>query len=141
MVAMNTDHIATQEAPYPLILADLVKRLTYKEDWYFALDHLDRGQGSEGLTLSIRITAPDSVNPGKEISVVHYMIVPPAAYNQRHWERWLLDQILLVEQHEACEFFKIDGERIFGPHHAPGNNPYTIFEHADYAETKPNYRG
>lgn len=34
------------------------------------------------------------------------MPVPAAAYNEQSWTRWLLEQILLVEKHEAMEFFK-----------------------------------
>src|ERR1044071_3983009 len=104
-----------QEAPDPQILVDLVKSLRYKEGWRFHLNEIDRGQGSKGLTLTIDITCQDSYHPENQLRVLHYMIVPPAAYDEKSWCRWLLDQILLVEQHEACEFFLINGHRPYAP--------------------------
>src|SRR5690242_18444355 len=96
-----------QTAADPTILFELVAKLSYKDGWRFILQDLDRGQGSAGLTLIIQVTSPDSYHPEQNITVNHYMIVPPAAYDERSWVRWLLEQILLVEQHEACEFFQI----------------------------------
>jgi hypothetical protein len=128
----------SQEVPYPAVLADLVNRLKYKPGWYINLRDVDRGQGSKGLTLEILIKAYDSYNvaSGENYRVMHYLPVPPAAYNERSWRRWLLDQILLVEQHEACEFFMIDDDRPFAPYHHDGNNPYTIFELSSVTETE-----
>jgi hypothetical protein len=132
-----------QEAPYPAVLADLVGCLRYKAGWRFSLADLDRGQGSKGLTLVINITGPDTYHPENRISVNHYMLVPPAAYDRRSWRRWLFDQVLLVELHEAMEFFVLvdmpgylgqDGkqyeltQRPYAPSHGPGNDPYMIRE-------------
>ena len=83
-----------QEAPDPQPLRDLVAQLEYKDGWLFDLVDLDRGQGSKGLTLRITATVHDSYQPDATIRVLHYMPVPPAAYDQRSWQRWLLDQIL-----------------------------------------------
>lgn len=119
-----------QQAPEPVILKSLLERFTYRPGWRAFLRNLDRGQGSEGTTLVIHATVPDTYHPGAaDITIAHYFPVPPAAYDETSWRRWLLDCILLVEQHEACEFFAIDGERVFAPHHGPGENPYTIYEH------------
>jgi hypothetical protein len=138
-----TDRVMTQTAPWPDVLAELVAVLKYKPGWHFALYDLDRGQGSKGLTLVITIHTPDSYAPERTIAVAHYMLVPPAAYDGRSWQRWLFEQILLVERHEACEFFQIvemdwykgqDGEqhrivnRPYAPSHGPGNDPYLIRE-------------
>jgi hypothetical protein len=130
-----------QTAPYPDELAALVKSLKYKPRWEFALKDRDRGQGSKGLTLAIYIEEPDTYRPEEMMSVVHYMPVPPAAYDRRSWQRWLLEQVLLVERHEACEFFQIDGARPYAPNHAPGNDPYIVFDHATAEERATNYRG
>lgn len=118
----------TQSAAYPHDLASLVQRLQYKQGWSFSLTHKERGQGCEGLTLSVLVECEDSYNPGMRLNVMHYIIVPAAAYDERAWMRWLLDQILLIESHEACEFFKVDGRRPFSPNHGPGRNPYSILE-------------
>jgi hypothetical protein len=139
-----TERTATQTAPYPEGLADLVKHLTYRPGWQVSLvDDLDRGQGSEGITLVITTCGYDSYHPdqGENYRVNHYMPVPPAAYNQHSWTRWLLDQLLLVERHEACEFFAIDGERVYGPHHGPGNDPYIIFDHGTELDRRTSFRG
>lgn len=149
--------VNTNEAPYPAELALLVERLEYKSGWTFTLDHIDRGQGSAGLTLSILITTPDSYNHEVTRRVVHYMPVPPASFDRRSWQRWLLEQVLLVERHEACEFFTFvtkgdfvlrDGTRSteirnkpYAPSHGPGNDPYMVREIGTEADVKTSFRG
>lgn len=135
------DPRATQVSPFPQELADLVDKLKYKDGWRFRLNQIDRGQGSEGLTLAITIDCVDTYNLEMPMRIVHYMPVPPAAFNEGSWKRWLLSQILLVEQHEACEFFQIDGKRPYAPHHGPGCDPYQIFEHGDLQDARTNYLG
>lgn len=130
-----------QIAPEPKALHALVDKLQYKPDWTFTLEDIDRGQGSEGLTLKILVKSPNSYQPEHNIYVNHYMIVPPAAYDERAWQRWLLDQILLVETHEACEFFQIARERPFAPNHGPGRNPYSVIEQGTQVDAETNYRG
>jgi hypothetical protein len=123
------DREMTQTAPFPHALDNVVRRLTFKPGWRFDLEDMDRGQGSKGLTLDISVTGPNSYDPdGLPIRVHHYFIVPAAAYDERAWLRWVFDQCLLVEVHEAGEFFKIDGSRPFAPNHGPGRNPYSILE-------------
>jgi len=129
-----------QAAPYPQILADLVRRLSYR-NWEFKLEDRDRGQGSRGLTLTILTFNEDSYNPGKVRPIYHYMLVPPAAYNERSWRWWLFQQCLLVEQHECMEFFKIDGKRPYAPLHGPGNDPYLVHERSTDREVRTMYTG
>jgi hypothetical protein len=132
----------TQSAPFPVALKSLIDRLTYKEGWRFTLEDIDRGQGSQGLTLNITITCQDSYSDTPRLRrVAHYMIVPAAAYDERAWTRWLLDQCLLVEQHECCEFFRIDGKRPFSPNHGPGRNPYSILEKGTFRDAAVMYTG
>ena len=130
-----------QAAPDPELLFELVKRLEYKPNWAFRLEDADRGQGSEGLTFSIYISGPDTDDVERDIHVVHYMIVPAASFNEISWRRWLFDQILLVEQHEASEFFKIDGEKVYAPNHGPGYDPYVVREFTTPEEREINFRG
>lgn len=131
-----------QTAPDPAPLRALVDGLTYKRNWDFRIaDALNRGQGSEGTTLVITIVTPNSYNHEQLRSVAHYMPIPPAAFNGGSWQRWLLDQILLVEQHEACEFFTIDGEKPYAPNHGPGNNPYTINDLSTDEQRRTSFRG
>jgi hypothetical protein len=131
----------TQEAPFPTILANLVEKTKYRDGWEFYLMNRDRGQGSKGLTLAIYVTCVDTYQPDKQIRIVHYFIVPAAAYDERSWRRWLFEQILLVERHEAAEFFQIDGKRPYAPNHGPGNDPYIIFEEGTLQEKRTDYLG
>ena len=140
-----------QVAPDPAVLAGLVDRLDYNppgREWSFSLLDMDRGQGSDGLTLVINITGPDTYNPRHFVSVNHLMIVPAAAYDARSWQRWLFDQIGLVELHERCEFFKIADSpgsehvtRPYAPSHGPGNDPYLIREVGTLEDVETTFRG
>lgn len=130
----------TQSAPYPAELAALVGELSYKDGWEFSLEHLDRGQGSAGLTLCILIACPDSYT-GRMTRVMHYFPVPPAAYDARSWRRWLFEQVLLVERHEAMEFFTITGDKPYAPSHGPGNDPYVVRELGTDLDRRTSFRG
>jgi hypothetical protein len=131
----------TQTSPWPEALERLVDKLTYKKGWTFSLEERDRGQGSVGLTLAILIECVDSYDPSRIMSVYHYFIVPAAAYDERSWRRWLFDQIVLVELHEAMEFFAIDGDKPYSPSHAPGNDPYMVREVGTDVDRRTNFRG
>lgn len=141
---------ARQQAPYPRELAFLVARLRYRPGWKFRLDEVDRGQGSSGLTLIIMTSGYDSYHPdrGKGYRVSHFMPVPPAAYDARSWQRWLFEQCLLVERHEAMEFFAIcdsphseHATRPYAPSHGPGNDPYLVRELGTSADQRTSFRG
>lgn len=133
----------TQVAVYPQILEELVEKLSYRPKWRFALSQVDRGQGSVGLTFSVFTMGYDTYHPdrGENYGVVHYFPVPPAAYDERSWRRWLLDRIIEVETHEACEFFQIGDERPYAPHHGPGNDPYIVFEHGTDEDVRTSFKG
>lgn len=135
-----TQQLNQQEAPFPHALAELVESVSYRPRWEIDLVDIDRGQGSKGLTLVIRAVVEDSLAPVRTIGVAHYFIVPAASYNRRSWMRWLLDRCIDVETHEACEFFRIDGERLYAPHHSEGENPYTVFEISDLATAQKSSR-
>src|SRR4051794_27853412 len=133
----------SQLAAYPEILSELVQRLAYRPGWRFALDRIDRGQGSEGLTFIVTSLGYDSYHPdrGETYRVHHYFPVPPAAFDERSWRRWLLERLLEVERHEACEFFQIGDERPYAPHHGPGNDPYIVFDHGTDEDVRTSFRG
>jgi hypothetical protein len=138
---MNPPLQMSQSAPYPHELRDLVRSCVYKPGWTFSLGRVDRGQDSIGLTMTIRVTNPDSYDPTRYQSVLHYFIVPAASYNRRSWRRWLFERIRDVETHEACEFFQVDGERPYAPLHGPGNDPYFVYELASAEDVDTNFRG
>lgn len=131
----------TQIAPYPHALDALITGLVYKPGWSFRLHDQDRGQDSVGLTLTITVTTPDSYNHANIIRVAHLFPVPPAAYDVRSWQRWLLDRIGDVDLHERCEFFTINGEKPYAPSHGPGNDPYLIREIGTDLDVRTSYTG
>lgn len=136
-------NVMSQEAPFPSVLAELVEQMAYRPNWEFSLRHVNRGQGSVGLTLEVLTVGYNTYHPdrGETYRVWHYMPVPPAAYDRRSWQRWLLDQMLLIERHEACEFFVVGDERPYAPHHGPGNDPYIIFDHGSDRDVRTSFRG
>lgn len=136
-----SDDMMRQVAPFPHALNDLVDTVSYKEGFRFRLQHLDRGQGSEGLTLIVTVFGKDTYHPDTVRGVNHYFIVPAASYNEQNWRRWLFDRVLDIETHEACEWFMIDGERPYSPLHSPGNDPYFIRELATDEERRTDFRG
>jgi hypothetical protein len=133
-----------QQAPYPTVLEELVAKVKYRPGWRVRLmAGLDRGQGSVGTTLVITTMGFDSYHPesGRDYRVNHYMPVPPAAYDERSWRRWLFEQFLLVERHECMEFFQIGKRRLYAPHHGPGNDCYAVFEHGTAEDVRTMYTG
>lgn len=160
-----------QEAPYPHALAELVKSVRYRPGWTVTLiddlgrdyapdDHRhERAPLGSGMTLDITTQGYNSYHPerGQTYSVHHYFIVPAATWNKRSWRRWLFDQFVKVETHEAMEFFQIvyEGEfvnrqgetateyveRPYAPHHGPGEDPYIIFEHGTDEDRRMSFRG
>jgi hypothetical protein len=119
--------VMRQEAPYPDALAALVAEL-HVEDlrrWSFRLDDdCGRHAGAHGLTLIITVETADAYRPGEPYTVTHYFWVPAESYDRAGWQRWLLDQCLLVDRHEIMEGFMIGGRRPFAPGHGGGHSPY-----------------
>lgn len=130
-------------APYPDALAEIVADLEYRPGWTFKLEHIDRGQGSEGLTFIVTSLGYDTYHPerGENYGVYHYFPVPPAAYVRSSWLRWVLDRLIEIETHEACEFMVVDGKRPFAPVHAPGHDPYAVREVARIEDVETDFRG
>lgn len=142
-----------QIAPYPTELRDLVDKFAYRPGWTATLRHMVRDRVdpnddlsdplTEGLTLDITTRGYNSyhVDRGPNYGVHHYMIVPAATYTRDSWQRWLLEMCFLVERHEACEFFQIDGEHPYAPHHGPGEDPYTVWHHGTEHQARTSFRG
>lgn len=158
----------TQTAPWPKELEELVEAFRYKPGWYFRLiqdlprdfepedhDHLKDpiGHGTTLVITSLTYNSYEEYGPfdPPNYRVNHYKIVPAATFNQKAWRRWILDQCLEVEQHEACEFARwIDGNypdgreivhRPFAPLHGPGENPYVIHEYSTDEQRRTSFRG
>lgn len=110
-------------------LAELVGAITYKPGWSFRLDVEYDDDGSGGLLFFVLSDTENSLDPSKRIRVRHGFLVPNASYNRDTWAAWLFDRVRDVETHEAGEFFQLDGERVFAPHHGNGENPYLVWHH------------
>jgi hypothetical protein len=156
--------VMLQVAPYPEILAGLVRRLRYRADrgWRVRLDDdcqrdkPGRHAGeSRGMTLVVTRCGPDSYHPEREIAVNHYFAVPPATY-EASWTRWLFDRLGQVDDHERMEDFTLvatehsirDGqsipqelERPYAPNHGPGWDPYLITVERTPADRRTSFRG
>jgi hypothetical protein len=139
-----------QVAPYPVILADLVRQLSYRHHlgWRTWLeDDLQRDKPgrhsgeSRGLTLVVQRCGPDTYHPERVIPVNHYFPVPPATYDRRSWQRWLFDRLGDVDTHERMEDFVIDGQRPYSPSHGPGSNPYLVRELGTELDRRTSFRG
>jgi hypothetical protein len=101
------------------VLRALIPRLSYKEGWEFRLDDNDR--------LMIRLEAPNSLDPGRRVGIVHTCPMTPWPLDERALARWVFEHVAKVERHEACEFFKVDGRAPFFPDHH-SENPYAMRE-------------
>jgi hypothetical protein len=143
MPEQNASSTMHQFAPYPHELAALVETCEYREGWHISLtqDDCDRGQGSIGLTLLIVVETVNSYPPRQPMRVRHLFPVPPAAYNRASWARWLFEMFLLVERHEAMEFFTVDGAKPFAPNHGPGWDPYIVTQMTTNLDRRTSFRG
>lgn len=88
-------------------VSKLLQSFTYKPGWTFYVE-------ADGLIIDALVI--DSDNLEKTIRVQFGVSIPFYADAKFPWDRWLLDQIKMVEDHEAREFFKINGVKVFDPH-------------------------
>jgi hypothetical protein len=135
-----------QYAPYPTDLAEIVAELNYRPGWQFLLRDIERDGDAHsgkagGLTLRILAWVNDAYHPNELRPVYHYAPVPAATYNRASWERWVFDQLLRVEQHEAAEYFQLGNRRPFAPTHGPGDDPYVIVQYASEEQRRTSFRG
>lgn len=80
---------------------------------------------------NVNTYAPDEMRHTR-----HEFVVPLATYNKQAWIRWVFDQIVGIELHETCEFFFVDGKRVYAPHHGNGWDPYTFWPGHDILEKR-----
>lgn len=121
------------------LLSEIVDETTYRPEWELRTEL--RSDGVMMLQIISQGYDTHHVERGQNYCVLHEFIVPPATYNRQSWTRWILDCLIKVETHEACEFFKVGGRLPFAPNHGPGWEQYGVRElnTAEYAET--NFRG
>ena len=76
----------------------------------------------------------NTYKPGEMRHTRHEFVVPVTTYNRMAWIRWVFDCIAKIELHETTEWFFVDGERIYAPHHGNGWDPYTFWPAHEYSE-------
>lgn len=92
-----------QEEP----LKKLLQKFTYRPGWTFEV---------EAGTLIVRAIVIDTDDPTRTTPLSFAQIIPQYVPDDFDWTRWLLRKIMEIEDHEAREFFKIDGVKVFDPH-------------------------
>lgn len=88
-------------------LRELLRHFTYRPGWEFEV-HQGR--------LTITATVIDAYNQDRTMPLTFSQILPFPVPMSFTWERWLFDQIMKVERHEAQEFFQIGGVPVYDPH-------------------------
>lgn len=87
-------------------LRELLRHFTYRPGWEFRV-HQGR--------LTITATVVDAYNPTQNIPLSFSQMIPLHTPNYFDWTRWLFDQVMNVERHEAREFFQINGVPVYDP--------------------------
>lgn len=110
-------------------------QIKYKRGWDFYLEAPT--MSCPVYKLMIVSDTANSYDEDKRIRVRHEFMVPPADYLEEVWLAWLFDRIGDVEaKHEAGEFFRYKGVRVFAPHHGNGQDPYRVWFVGDYDQTR-----
>ena len=100
--------------------ADLVAALSYKPGWTFRIG------GPLNRYLCVFATTADSVEPSRKRCTQHMFEMPDLVGPP--FFRWVFDRLLDAERHEAGEFFRVNGEAPFFPHHQDEGSPYEHVE-------------
>lgn len=99
-----------------------VSSLAYKPGWKFKIG------GPLGRYLCVFATTPDSSDVSKQRTTQHMFELPTGPLTEHEMARWVFDNILLCEQHEAGEFFRVAGFRPYLPNHNEEGSPYELVE-------------
>lgn len=149
-MAAHTDGLS----PSPDLIG-MIKRLQYKEGWAFNYIEPFRFQiaikctDSTGRHTSSRRVpdmsfsmdwrdATDTItfrDVDRPFIVQHTFVIPPEAvmFSEADMRRWLLDRIVAVETHEACEFFALESKTYPGSYFKP------FFPHTGDFDTEHPY--
>lgn len=81
-------------------------------------------------------TYPDPDDSVRMRLTRHEFVVPIATYHQEAWTRWVFDRIATIELHETTEWFFVNGDRVYAPHHGNGWDPYSFWPGHDVAQKR-----
>lgn len=104
------------------MLAGFVASLAYKPGWRFKL----AGPGSRYLC--VYASTPDSLHPTRARLTQHQFEFPDPLPDHQALCRWVLERMLQIERHEACEFLQFGDTRPFWPNHHDEGSPYEHVE-------------
>jgi hypothetical protein len=92
-------------------IASHLERITYRPGWTITAQD-DEWEGQQ-----IRIVAPvpNSYRPGQTVDLGITSFLPPMQ-TTADLERWLIWRLARIENHEAREFFRVDGHIRYDPH-------------------------
>lgn len=126
LVRFESDHLDLD-----IVLAEMLKRhkVTYKEGWTIEISEYSPAIGC----LRIGVPTTDSIT-GMPTRITHQIRVPPITVpngDEGYVRRWLFEQLVNVEKHEAMEFFAIDGKAPFFPDHS---RPYEVREKEEWRQ-------
>lgn len=101
----------------------VVGRMAYKPGWSFKV------AGPGGHSLCVFARTVDSLHRDRQRTTQHQFVIPDDVLaDEAGFLRWVRDRLLLVEQHECCEFFTVDGRAPFWPNHEDEGSPYDLVE-------------
>lgn len=102
-------------------LGAVVDAASYTDDTIFALERDDE---SNYALLNVFIHAPNSYREDRADRYTrHEFVVPVATYDRANWIRWVFERVKSAAIHEACEWFMVDGERVYPPTTATAKIP------------------
>lgn len=112
-------------------LGAVVDAASYTDGTRFALE---RDDDSNYAILYVFIHAPNSYREDRADRYTRSeFVVPVATYDRANWTRWIFDRVKATAIHKVCEWFQVDGERIYPPNHGNGEDPYVEW-HLNTAE-------
>ena len=100
----------------------LVNRVRYRPGWAFKI------AGPFDTCLCVFAETPDSNDPSRARRTQHQFEIPDGMDADTRMIRWIFDCLLLCEQHEAGEFYRVDDSRPFLPYHQDEGSPYVIVD-------------
>lgn len=118
------------------VLGEVLKEISYDRDpppgQRFRLSY--DGENNYAI-LYVYTYNVDTYNAPAMRHTRHEFVVPVATYNKDTWIRWVFDAIVSIEVHETSEWFFVNGERVYAPHHGNGEDPYKQW-YASFPEKK-----
>lgn len=86
-------------------------RVSYRPGWQMTVEEY----GFEDPWVRIVCDVPDAYQPGAIITLGIESPLPPMV-DATALHRWMVWRLARIEEHEAREFYRVDGSIVFDPH-------------------------